>query len=117
MEIENDPNLASALAALNALSQQNRLATFRVLVEAGQTGMAAGAIAKRLDIAPSSLSFHLTNLKNADLVSERREARSIIYTANFTAMSRLIAYLMTNCCAADRIDPQLVDAFSEGAPS
>lgn len=107
-------NQDSVLAALNALSQLNRLETFRVLVQAGQSGMAAGAIAKRLDIAPSSLSFHLSTLKQAELVRERREARSIIYTANYAAMSRLIAYLITNCCAEDRVDPQLIDAFSQG---
>ncbi|MEL7198711.1 MAG: helix-turn-helix transcriptional regulator [Pseudomonadota bacterium] len=109
--------MAFALAALNALSQQSRLETFRVLVEAGRNGMAAGMIAKRLDIAPSSLSFHLTTLKHAGLVRERREARSKIYTADFAAMSRLIAFLMTNCCAADCVDPQLIDAFSQGEPS
>ncbi|MEL7188748.1 MAG: helix-turn-helix transcriptional regulator [Pseudomonadota bacterium] len=106
--------MASALAALNALSQQSRLETFRVLVQAGQSGMAAGVIAQRLGIAPSSLSFHLTTLKHAGLVSEERRSRSKIYTANFAAMSRLIAFLMANCCAADSIDPQWVDAFSQG---
>ncbi len=109
--------MAFALAALNALSQQNRLATFRALVEAGRAGMAAGAIANRLGIAPSSLSFHLTTLRHADLVTERRVARSKIYSANFGAMSRLIAFLMTNCCAADRVDPQLIDAFAQGDQS
>lgn len=117
MKISEKENLASAVTALNALGQENRLATFRALVEAGRGGMAAGAIAKRLGVAPSSLSFHLTTLKHAGLVNERRESRSIIYTANYAAMSRLIAFLMTNCCAADRIDPQLVDAFTETEPS
>lgn len=115
METSKLQSMTSAVVALNALAQENRLATFRVLVEAGRAGMAAGMVAKRLGIAPSSLSFHLTTLKHAGLVTERREARSKIYTANYAAMSRLIAFLMTNCCAAESVDPQLVETFAQGA--
>lgn len=87
-----------ALSALGALAQQSRLAVYRLLVECGAEGLAATKIAERLDIAPSSLSFHLKELAHADLVVPRQEGRSIIYTANFATMGCLIAFLTNNCC-------------------
>lgn len=88
----------TAIRALGALAQEHRLAAFRLLVEAGPTGLAAGALAERLAIAPSSLSFHLAQLANAGLVAQDRQGRSIIYTADFGAMGALVGYLTENCC-------------------
>ena len=87
-----------AVEALGALAQEHRLGLFRLLVQAGPAGMAAGAIADALGIPNSSLSFHLTQLQGAGLIAQRREGRSLIYTADYAAMDRLVAYLMENCC-------------------
>ena len=90
---------ATAIAALGALAQEHRLALFRLLVQAGENGMAAGAIAERLGVPNSSLSFHLAQLRNAGLVRQERRHRSLIYRANYPAMNSLVDYLMENCCA------------------
>jgi len=87
-----------AVRALSALAQDSRLAVFRALVRAGPDGLAAGEIARRLGIAPSTLSSHLTLLDQAGLVSVRRDGRSMIYAARFQAMSALIAFLVEDCC-------------------
>lgn len=88
----------NALAALNAVAQQSRLAVFRLLVKAGPPGLAASKIADQLGIAPSSLSFHLKELSHADLVSQKQEGRFVIYTANFATMNALVGFLTENCC-------------------
>ena len=87
-----------AIAALAALAQQSRLAVYRLLVEVGPEGLAATRIAERLDIAPSSLSFHLKELAHAGLVIPRQDGRSIIYSANFATMNSLLTFLTNNCC-------------------
>jgi ArsR family transcriptional regulator len=88
-----------AVTALSALAQEHRLALFRLLVQAGEQGMAAGALAERLGIPNSSLSFHLAGLSRAGLISQERRSRSLIYRADYRAMNGLIAYLRENCCA------------------
>ena len=90
---------ATAITALGALAQEHRLKLFRLLVQAGGNGMPAGAIAEALEVPNSSLSFHLAQLARAGLVRQRREHRSLIYSADYAAMNRLIGYLMENCCA------------------
>jgi DNA-binding transcriptional ArsR family regulator len=90
---------ANAIGALGALAQEHRLALFRLLVQAGDEGMAAGAIADSLGVPNSSLSFHLAQLRNAGLILQERQHRSLIYRANYPAMNALVAYLMENCCA------------------
>jgi DNA-binding transcriptional ArsR family regulator len=87
--------------ALAALAQDTRLAAYRLLVQQGPSGMAAGEIAAALDISPATLSFHLKELSNAGLVSARQESRFIFYSTDFAAMNRLLAFLTENCCAAD----------------
>lgn len=89
----------SAIEALGALAQEHRLALFRLLVQAGDKGMAAGAIAEKLGVPNSSLSFHLSQLRNAGLILQERQHRSLIYRANYPAMNALVGYLMENCCA------------------
>ncbi|HTU65306.1 MAG TPA: helix-turn-helix domain-containing protein [Steroidobacteraceae bacterium] len=88
-----------AVAALAALAHEYRLAVFRMLVEAGPAGLPAGEIAARLDIPPSSMTFHLQALQRAGLVSQERMSRQLIYAADYTAMNDLIGYLTDNCCA------------------
>jgi DNA-binding transcriptional ArsR family regulator len=92
-----NPNLV--VRALGALAHESRLSIFRALVVAGPDGMPAGEIAQQLGLAPSSLSFHLKDLSHAELVKPRQEGRFVIYTANFDAMTGLIAFLTENCCA------------------
>jgi DNA-binding transcriptional ArsR family regulator len=92
-----DSNLV--VRALGALAHESRLAIFRLLVVAGPDGMAAGEIAQQLGLSPSSLSFHLKDLSHAELVTPRQDGRFIIYSANFDAMTGLIAFLTENCCA------------------
>lgn len=87
-----------AVKRLSALAQDSRLAVFRLLVKAGQKGVAAGDIARTLDITPNTLSAQLTVLGNAGLVTSRRDGRSIIYAAAYEAMSELLLYLMEACC-------------------
>ncbi len=90
---------ASAIVrALGALAQEHRLAAFRLLVQAGEEGLPAGAIAEKLGMVSSSMSFHLSALANAGLVTQRRQSRLIIYTANYPAMNDLMGYLTENCC-------------------
>jgi DNA-binding transcriptional ArsR family regulator len=90
---------SDAVAALAALSQDNRLDVFRLLVRAGHDGMAAGAVATALSLAPNTLSFHFDRLRQAGLVTVKREGRSLIYAARFETMDALLAYLTENCCA------------------
>jgi DNA-binding transcriptional ArsR family regulator len=88
----------TAISALGALAQEHRLALFRLLVQAGEDGMAAGAIADALGVPNSSLSFHLAQLNRAGLIGQERQHRSLIYRADYAAMNELIGYLMENCC-------------------
>ena len=95
----------SAIAALGALAQEHRLALFRLLVQAGDKGMAAGAIAEALGVPNSSWSFHLAQLRTAGLIVQERRHRSLIYRADYAAMNGLVAYLMENCCAGAACAP------------
>ena len=95
---------SESLAALSALAQETRLDIFRLLVRAGSEGHPVGFIAERLDLPSATLSFHLNQLRHAGLVSFRREGRSLIYSANFSAMNGLVGYLTENCCGGDAAD-------------
>jgi len=97
-----------ALKALGALAQETRLAIFRRLVQAGPSGMAAGAIAEVLDVAAPTLSFHLAQLGNAGLVQSRQAGRFVYYSADFDAMNRLVGFLTENCCGGNACGPQAV---------
>lgn len=88
----------SALKALAALSQANRLRVFRVLVVAGQSGATPTSLAKRMKVSPATLSFHLKELVNAGLVTQERSGRNLIYRADFRRMNELLAYMTENCC-------------------
>lgn len=91
-------NEQQALDAFGALSQQTRLQMVRVLVVAGPDGLAAGAVGEQVGASSSSASFHLANLERAGLVQSRREARSIIYSANYDVLAGLVDFLMMDCC-------------------
>ena len=90
-----------AIDALSALAHETRLEVFRMLVHEGPTGASAGAIAEKLDVPPATLSFHLSALAQADLVTKTRESRHVIYAADFTTMNAMLAYLTENCCAGE----------------
>ena len=94
-----------AVAALAALAQDNRLDVFRLLVQAGPDGMAAGAIAEALDLAPNTLTFHFDRLRMAGLATVRREGRSMIYAARFETMNALVGFLTENCCGGTPCPP------------
>ncbi|HET9397587.1 MAG TPA: metalloregulator ArsR/SmtB family transcription factor [Sphingomicrobium sp.] len=98
-------NIDAAVAALGALAQEHRLALFRLLVQAGDDGLPAGAIAGKLGIPNSSLSFHLAQLRGAGLITQERQHRSLIYRANYPAMNGLVDYLTENCCAGADCSP------------
>ena len=87
-----------AVAALAALAQDNRLDVFRLLVQTGPDGMAAGRVAEALSLAPNTLTFHFDRLRDAGLVTVRRDGRSMIYAARFETMNNLLAFLTENCC-------------------
>src|ERR1700738_4707248 len=90
---------SNAVAALAALAQDNRLDVFRLLVQAGPEGMAAGQVAATLGLAPNTLTFHFDRLRQADLVTVRRDGRSMIYAARYETMNAVLAFLTENCCA------------------
>jgi ArsR family transcriptional regulator len=93
MEIKN------ALSCLAALAQEKRLEIYRLLVEAGPTGLAVGEIGASVKTAPATLSFHLKELAHAGLVATRQQGRYVFYSTNDAQMQALLAYLSRNCCA------------------
>lgn len=99
-----------AVKALAALAQESRLAVFRALVEAGPGGLTPGDLAARLSIAANTLSFHLKELSHAELITQERQGRNLIYRAEFARMNALLSYLSRNCCegAICEVDPEAV---------
>jgi DNA-binding transcriptional ArsR family regulator len=87
-----------AVEALGALAHEHRLAIYRLLVERGPDGLAAGVIAERIGVPPSSLTFHLQHLQRAGLIVQRRSSRQLIYAADFGRMNALVEFLTENCC-------------------
>ena len=92
---------SQVITALGALAHQSRLRVIRLLITAGEDGMAAGAIGESIKAAPSKVSFHLSVLQQAGLVKTRRVSRSIVYRANFTVIGRVMNYMLVDCCSAD----------------
>jgi ArsR family transcriptional regulator, arsenate/arsenite/antimonite-responsive transcriptional repressor len=99
----NTMQTTQAIDALGALAQDTRLRIFRLLVQRGPEGHTAGVIAERLGVPPATLSFHLQQLMHAGLIGQRRESRSLIYSAHFDTMHALLAYLTENCCSEDPV--------------
>jgi ArsR family transcriptional regulator len=88
-----------AIAALGALAHEHRLGVYRMLVQAGPAGLNAGTIARRLKLPASSLTFHLQHLHRAELITQLRRSRELIYAADFAVMNGLLGFLTENCCA------------------
>jgi ArsR family transcriptional regulator len=95
----NGVKAKDVIEALGALAHEHRLGIYRLLVTQGPVGMAAGHIASKVGLVPSSLTFHLQALQRAGLISQRRESRQLIYSADFDAMNDVVGYLTENCCA------------------
>lgn len=91
----------TVVKALAALAQTSRLEIFRSLVVAGQAGLTPGALSESLGVAPNTLSFHLKELVHADLVTQERIGRNLIYRAQFDRMNAVLAYLTQNCCQGE----------------
>ncbi len=98
-------NRSRAVKSLAALAQDTRLDAFRLLVQAGPDGLAAGDLAARLDISPPALSFHLRGLAEASLVRARQDGRFIFYSADFDTMHSLVGFLTENCCGGATCAP------------
>jgi ArsR family transcriptional regulator, arsenate/arsenite/antimonite-responsive transcriptional repressor len=92
----------NAVEALAALAQDSRLDAYRLLVQAGPDGMPAGEVAAKLGLPPNTLTFHFDRLRQAGLVTVRRNGRSMIYAARYDTMNALLAYLTENCCGGGR---------------
>jgi DNA-binding transcriptional ArsR family regulator len=108
-------NAKQVVAALGALAHDTRLAAFRLLVARGVDGLPAGVIADRLKLPPSSLTFHLQQLLNAGLVTQRRVGRQLFYAVDYTAMNGLVGYLTENCCGGGVCAP-VCDPGAASAP-
>ena len=96
---------AQVIRSLSALAHEARLRVFRALVVAGPEGLTPSALAEQLGIAPNALSFHLKELSHAELVSQERQGRNVLYRAAFPAMNGLLTYLVENCCQGAACTP------------
>ena len=96
---------AHVIRSLSALAHEARLRVFRALVVAGPAGLTPSTLAEQLGIAPNALSFHLKELSHAELVSQERQGRNVLYSAAFPAMNGLLAYLTENCCQGAACTP------------
>ena len=97
--------MTQAVDALAALAQESRLKVYRLLVEAGPGGLAAGRIGEELDLPAATLSFHLAHLARSGLVKSRQDGRFIFYSADFQNMNQLVGYLTENCCGGRSCAP------------
>ena len=102
--------------ALAALAHDTRLKVFRLLVEAGPEGLAAGSIGETLELPPATLSFHLAHLARTGLVRSRQDGRFVIYSADFAAMNELVGFLTENCCGGRSCAPASKSSPLKGAP-
>lgn len=93
--------IQQATIMFDALSQETRLGAFRLLVNAGPEGLAAGKLSEALGTPHNTMSFHLNHLFNAGIISSRKEGRSVIYSANFAVMQELIGFMVKDCCSAE----------------
>jgi DNA-binding transcriptional ArsR family regulator len=104
---------SAAVGALSALAHPGRLQVFRLLVQAGPEGLAAGEIARATGSLANTLSTNLNILAGAGLITSRREGRSIIYSAGYARMRELLAFLMEDCCAGR---PEICAPLAQVAP-
>ena len=109
--------ISQIVDALAALAHNSRLKVFRLLVEAGPEGLAAGSIGEKLDIPPATLSFHLAHLSRTGLARARQDGRFVIYSADFQSMNELVGYLTENCCGGRSCAPAARSKPAKGAAS
>jgi len=95
-------DIKTATTNFAALAHETRLMVFRLLVEAGSHGMAAGDIANKLGVVQNTMSSHLSQLSQNNLILKERSGRSLIYRANFSGMSELITFLLQDCCKGSK---------------
>lgn len=105
--------LEHAINAFGSLAQETRLNVFKILIEYGRNGTPAGTISDRLGIPHNTLSFHLSHLMQAGLITSQKDGRSIIYAANVASIEKLISYLRENCCINDSEDSSNCSAIEE----
>ena len=107
-----------ALSSFAALSQETRLRMVRHLVRAGPDGLAAGSLSEAVGLSSSNVSFHLSHLEQAGLIQSRREARRIIYTVRYEALSDLVQFLMRDCCQGrpEVCEPAMASLATRGKP-
>ncbi len=100
----------AVVKALAALAQASRLEVFRALVIAGQSGLTPGALSESLGVAANTLSFHLKELLHADLITQERSGRNLIYRAQYDRMNAVLAYLTQNCCQGEacEVNPEAI---------
>lgn len=106
-----------AINAFAALSQETRLKVFKILIEYGRSGTAAGTVSDRLGIPHNTLSFHLSHLTEAGLITSKKQGRQMIYAANCDAIEELIGYLRENCCVRQSPLAAMDCIKEEGEPS
>ncbi len=94
-------DIKKAIIVFDTLSQETRLRAFRLLVQAGPDGLAAGVLSEELGTPHNTMSFHLSHLSNAGIISSRKEGRSVIYSANFDVTRDLIAFMVKDCCSVE----------------
>ena len=99
----------TAVSAVGALAQDDRLAAFRLLVSYGPLGLPSGVIADKLSVQPTRMSFHLTTLERAGLLIAHREGRHIRYAVDYGQMKNLLTFLMEDCCGGNPV----ICGFSE----
>ncbi len=108
-------DISTTVKALGALAQESRLNAFRLLVQSGPDGLAAGEIARRLEIPHNTLSSHLAILSNAGLLTSHRQSRSIIYRIDFDGTRDLLSFLMQDCCQGQpELCSPLLDSLLSG---
>ena len=116
METRAAQSTAEALEMLCALSQESRLDIFRLLVQSGPDGLAAGAIARHCQLPAPTCSFHLKELKKGGLLRCCRHGRSQIYTVDLQAIRDLLDYLTEHCCADHDCDHEAPNGAAGRAP-
>lgn len=94
--------LSGSLEIFSSLSQETRLRVFKLLIEFGQDGLIPSKIAEELDIPDNTLSFHLSHMSKAGLLSSTKSGRSLTYFANTDVIENLIGFLQENCCVREK---------------
>jgi ArsR family transcriptional regulator, arsenate/arsenite/antimonite-responsive transcriptional repressor len=107
--------ISKAIEALSALAQESRLKVFRLLVRQGPSGMAAGEIARTLQVPNNTMSAHLATLSRAGLIASRKESRSVIYAVDLAGTRALLSFLLEDCCRGrSELCAPLIEATLEG---